>query len=186
MKKALIVGAGKKFKKSAFYLAWVVILIGLQVGVGAPAYASLIWDLTGSYTVHYHLYPWDDNHSQTIDSMNLQTGDFSGTGFSYTYPSSTYTFTGSLTDSTFTMSYVYTGGLHLGSYGDETATIDSSGSFSGTYSGYDAYTQAYFENGTFWSTAGHATPLSPVPIPGAIWLFGSGLVGLLGLKIQRQ
>ncbi len=29
-------------------------------------------------------------------------------------------------------------------------------------------------------------PFAPVPVPGAVWLFGSGLLGLLGLKRQRK
>jgi hypothetical protein len=29
------------------------------------------------------------------------------------------------------------------------------------------------------------TELSPVPIPGAVWLFGSGLVGLIGFRKKR-
>jgi len=27
--------------------------------------------------------------------------------------------------------------------------------------------------------------VSPVPIPGAVWLLGSGIVGLIGLKRRR-
>jgi hypothetical protein len=56
-----------------------------------------------------------------------------------------------------------------------------------TFSGY----QGYYDKGFLGSTQFLAWVVSPgqvsaVPVPGAIWLFGSGLVGLLGLKKPRK
>lgn len=44
-------------------------------------------------------------------------------------------------------------------------------------SGKDCITSAYFAG---------SMPVSQVPLPGAIWLFGSGLVGWLGLASRRR
>ena len=39
-------------------------------------------------------------------------------------------------------------------------------------------------NGTVLSFTGNTT--SPVPIPGAVWLLGSGVLGLLGIGRRRE
>ena len=33
---------------------------------------------------------------------------------------------------------------------------------------------------------GNDPPVNPVPVPAAVWLFGSGLVGLVGLAVRRE
>jgi hypothetical protein len=42
--------------------------------------------------------------------------------------------------------------------------------------------------GTSWSslTASNLTALSPVPVPAAVWLFGSGLAGLMGFSRKKS
>lgn len=62
---------------------------------------------------------------------------------------------------------------------------------------YDTATHAYsltwtsqISGGPFNSVIGHwhldGTIVRPVPLPGAVWLFGSGLLGLLGLARRRR
>ena len=57
-------------------------------------------------------------------------------------------------------------------------------STAGTISSYDALTHNSL--GGFGSaSSGLAYMPSPVPIPAAVWLFGSGLIGLVGLARRK-
>lgn len=51
--------------------------------------------------------------------------------------------------------------------------------FSSYFNGFDDGAFLYGE----WQTT---VTLTPVPVPAAVWLFGSGLVGLLGIARRRQ
>ena len=37
-----------------------------------------------------------------------------------------------------------------------------------------------------WTATMTVTSISPVPIPGALWLLGSGLIGLIGIRRFRK
>ena len=60
-------------------------------------------------------------------------------------------------------------------------TLDGNGfdSFSNIFDGLDL--NGYGINGTWNSTV----TLSPVPVPAAVWLFGSGLIGLAGVARRK-
>lgn len=45
---------------------------------------------------------------------------------------------------------------------------------------------AYFKTSQFYAWAITPGQVAAVPVPGAVWLFGSGMLGLVGLKRQRQ
>lgn len=64
-------------------------------------------------------------------------------------------------------------------YGLYAATIDLSG-FSGTFSGVSLDISGASAVPSLLGTT------APVPIPGAVWLFGSGLLGLAGLARRRR
>ena len=51
--------------------------------------------------------------------------------------------------------------------------------FSSFLTGFDDFAFLYGE----WRTT---VTLTPVPVPAAVWLFGSGLIGLLGIARRRQ
>jgi hypothetical protein len=49
----------------------------------------------------------------------------------------------------------------------------------GTYDGYQIINDKY---GQLYAWAVSPGQVSAVPLPGAVWLFGTGMLGLLGLK----
>jgi hypothetical protein len=64
-----------------------------------------------------------------------------------------------------------------------------------TMTGFDAFRITFDENNIYvnfqgldWTNVGaHVSlDLTPVPIPSAVYLFGTGLVGLVGLKRRRS
>lgn len=65
------------------------------------------------------------------------------------------------------------------------ATIYASNPASGSgITSYDALTGAYLDNFGNAATALVYIP-SSVPIPSSVWLFGSGLIGLVGLARRK-
>ena len=50
----------------------------------------------------------------------------------------------------------------------------------------DDFTSKYYAVYAVWTEAGAGAPISSVPIPAAAWLFGSGLIGLLGLARRKS
>jgi len=55
--------------------------------------------------------------------------------------------------------------------------------------GYDAYGVDLMTGETIWSTSLNINALavtSAVPVPSAVWLFGSGLIGLIGLARRKS
>ena len=59
------------------------------------------------------------------------------------------------------------------------ATANSAGVVSGDFIGI----KAYFDIGS--GNSMHVTSVSAVPVPAAVWLFGSGLIGLIGLARRK-
>ncbi len=47
------------------------------------------------------------------------------------------------------------------------------------------YQLNYGKDGQLYAWAVRSGDVSPVPVPGAVWLFGSGLLGLMGLKKRK-
>ncbi|HAB17468.1 MAG TPA: hypothetical protein DCE44_13580, partial [Verrucomicrobiales bacterium] len=47
-------------------------------------------------------------------------------------------------------------------------------------------TNAFFHSSDLGKTVGTFTFASPVPLPAAAWLFGSGVIGLAGLARRRR
>jgi len=61
--------------------------------------------------------------------------------------------------------------------------IDGGNTFS--FFGYTVDTGT-FGQGPGWNTTSGTSSLSAVPIPAAVWLFGSGLLGLVGMARRKQ
>ncbi len=54
-------------------------------------------------------------------------------------------------------------------------------------SDWDGTEDLHFEN--FWTGQGaisHVSILAPIPVPAAVWLFGSGLLGLVGIARRKR
>ena len=51
--------------------------------------------------------------------------------------------------------------------------------------GYGIQGDYYNKNALLYAWAVRPGDISAVPIPGAVWLFGSGLLGLLGFKKRK-
>ncbi len=60
------------------------------------------------------------------------------------------------------------------------ATVNSIGLTTGPFPGV----KGYFDIGTGNSI--HITSVTPVPVPAAVWLFGSGLLGLIGVSRRKK
>jgi hypothetical protein len=53
--------------------------------------------------------------------------------------------------------------------------------------GFDVgYFNPAWKNGTFYAMAVHPGDVSAVPVPGAVWLLGSGLLGLIGIRKKMK
>ena len=57
---------------------------------------------------------------------------------------------------------------------------------SGTFLGYGRIDSDYYAEWTFSNNTVTRTALSSVPIPAAVWLFGSGLLGLVGVARRKK
>ena len=95
------------------------------------------WYLDGTYVIAYTCTSGCSGvytHTMIIDSMDVDTGEFSGHG--YYNPNNAYTWnvTGNITDSDITFHILYTG-LNPGYKVDAIGTIDSDGNLSGTATG---------------------------------------------------
>jgi len=120
MKKILILSVGV-----------LTLLLAFAIAVGSAKAASE-WNILGTYVVDFTLtadgtYP----HTMNIDSMDLATGNFSGTGYYNADHSYTWTVTGKVTDSAVTFHILYTGS-NAGYAIDATGVIAGDGSMSGT------------------------------------------------------
>ena len=69
---------------------------------------------------------------------------------------------------------------------DITASSDPfSLSLSGTLKWSPEVTNAFFHSSDIGKSMGTFTFVSPVPLPAAVWLFGSGMIGVVGLARRR-
>ena len=51
---------------------------------------------------------------------------------------------------------------------------------------YSSYSATQIDWSSTYSTAGLAYELTPVPVPAAMWLFGSGFLGLVGVARRKK
>jgi len=80
----------------------------------------------------------------------------------------------------------YNGWLWLGSTMDFGTTWTANGA--GTTSTYlgDGSIQGINSDGTNWTSATLTIPeAAPVPVPAAVWLLGTGLIGLIGIRRRK-
>ena len=93
------------------------------------------WNLMGTYTIDFKLNGTDSYiHTMNVTSMDLTTGDFSGTGLYNANPSYTWTVTGNVSDSSVNFTIVYTGS-GAGYTVNATGVIAADGTISGTATG---------------------------------------------------
>lgn len=86
---------------------------------------------------------------------------------------------------------VFVDGILLGFGSSSTPLWNSSTTLPGTNSFFDPATFEFSSvnvlfNGASIEAFGTAGTLAPVPIPAAVWLFGSGLLGLVGVARRRR
>lgn len=132
-------------------------LIGIASAVvgfvlfAAPAFATgTNWDLTGTYVINFHCTSGcsgDYPHTLVVDTMNLGTGMFSGTGFYNPDNSITWKITGTVTDSNLIFHIAYDGSSYTV---DGTGVIAPNGTLSGDATGPG-------QTFTWASTSGFAT-----------------------------
>jgi hypothetical protein len=132
-------------------------------------YATFTWELLDNETfvINYVTQSQDHYAPVTITDMNLSTGEFDGNVYS------TYNVDGTITGSSVSFEIIWGGGLYT-AFND---TINSDGSLSGGVTDVAS-------NGTWYgpSSAIAGTMTDATPVPGTVWLFGSGLAGLIGFK----
>ena len=108
--------------------------LGLVAMVFMPTYATENWDLTGSYTIDSTCTAGcagTYSHHMDVTSMDLESGEFSGTGYYIVNPSYTWDMDGTLSGDTVNFNILYTG-LNSGYYVDFTGQVDGNGTMSGT------------------------------------------------------
>ena len=150
----------------------------LIFSVGASsAHATPIWDLTGTYTTYGYWSGGSSYSSITVNTMDLQTGAFSGTSLNIGWdPSWTFALTGVVTGNTFTFDAI--NNAH-NDWGTETGTINNDGSLSNII-----WVDRYGVTAYGWSVAGNATPLAGIPEPSSIVLFTAGLAYMAGMSLR--
>ena len=151
----------------------------------------------------YTMKPVCSTITSLSDSYFSDSGNTSGT-VQYSFNSPTdigafYLWNGGTTDSPvygvkdFALEF-FNGAISLGSTGTLTAeSIQSAPHAAEIFTGFqysnvtDIQLQTFNNHGTtsYYSINEVGFNTSPVPVPAAVWLFGSGLIALLGLKRKR-
>ena len=143
------------------------------VMLAETAFATPIWDLTGTYTIVFHCTSGcsgDWPHSMTINVMDLGTGGFSGNGNYIPDPGYTWDVTGTVSDSSVEFSILYTG-KNAGYYVDLIGTIASDGTMSGTATSSSGQTFTWETTtgaATFVRTAEITAPLEDEEVSGGV------------------
>ena len=117
-------------KKIIFSVIGITLIFGL-VGVASAAES---WNLQGTYTIDFEcesgcsgIYP----HTMDVDLMDLETGEFSGTGYYNSNIAYTWDVEGAILDSAINFLVTYTG-LNPGYTINATGIIANDGTMSGT------------------------------------------------------
>ena len=82
----------------------------------------------------------------------------------------------------------------LGLTGDAYDDAPNSRSLIGAYAFKPAYSTAYLTDGNYYMsdfdsaahTGSYLVQTSPIPVPAALWLFGSGLIGMAGIARRKK
>lgn len=139
------------------------------------------------YNNFSNAYSWNDGYFQmTGKGIALITLDWSASGTStgndYSdYASAQVSIYGSFTDSN-------------GNSGSSNTSYNRDTVYDGPFNQSGTFSMAIFSDGIHTVTgnlyaqayAYSQSPVSSVPVPTAVWLFGSGLVGLLGVARRKQ
>lgn len=182
-------------------LAGSVAVIALSLGIGSAQAALINFTLTGEviYADTPNGYNLSGNSPVTVVGVFDDSVLTSGTGTISFADGNIYgnTFTLTAGDIIFTPDEDITGGtyplLHLNSgtidyasgglhfYATDTNTSATINSYFGDFDGDDVANFAYI-SGSWLSYSSSAV----VPVPAAAWLFGSGLLGLVGISRRRK
>jgi hypothetical protein len=163
-------------KKNLRYPALALFILAAEMFIPiSSAYADLAttWNVQGNWNFYYYVEDGEYNLVTTINSENLATGVFSGTG----------NVSGTVNGSSFNLSQWFPFYDSFGAYvGIAEVTFEGTIASDGTIGGN---AQADWGNGTtwtggFWTDYGDAT--SATPIPTGILLLGPGLAGAVALR----
>lgn len=153
---------------------------------GALINAQLLGDWNGNYNMPA-LLQWDATGLINAIGYGLQVGDkLSGNSLYRDYnndhvydPSELLTANlGSATPYSDTL--ISGMGVPLQAYAPLAATAATQGFIAGPFTGIKLYLDIGSGNSMY------VTSVSAVPVPAAVWLFGSGLLGLLGVAKKRR
>ncbi|GAB4510953.1 MAG: hypothetical protein Tsb0026_13480 [Sulfuricaulis sp.] len=146
---------------------------------------QLLGDWAGNYDIHI-LFQWDAAGLINAINYGLEVGDkLSGNSLYRDYnhdrvydPSELLTDNlGSATPYSDTL--ISGMGLPLQEYAPLAATSASPGMIDGPFPGFKVYMDVGSGNSMY------VTSIESVPLPGAVWLFGSGLLGLIGMARRK-
>ena len=142
------------------------------------------WD--GNLNLPLHV-EWDATGLFNAIDLGLQAGDvLSGTDLYHdinengVYDAGTDTYRADIGSATPYSDFLPSPLHEMGGPAPMAATVNSIGLTDGPFPG----TKGYFDIGTGNSI--HITSVSAVPVPAAVWLFGSGLLGLVGVARRKS
>jgi hypothetical protein len=126
--------------------------------------------------------PADSNGGTYLGGWDPVSSFLSGTG---TIDNGTSSLTGLFVGSFFGLEGLQAIGRLNFTLGTGTVTMSLMDSVvSGGWSAWDGITDPFDFTNTYIGTT--INPINPVPVPAALWLFGSGLIGLMGVARRRS